>query len=190
MKTGLTVALGGLMLAGSAFAQDFPAGDPAHGETLIGKCRTCHGADGIAKLVIAPNISGEPEAYLTSQLAAFRDGTRKNEMMSIVVRDLGDQDIADMAAWYASQSVVATLEADPSGAPEACVACHGANGVSEVDDAPYLAGDSKMYLEAQLKAFRDGSRVSEVMNAIAADLTDEDIAAAADWYSAISLTVE
>lgn len=190
MKTGLTMALGGLMLAGSAIAQDLPSGDPSHGETLIAKCRTCHGSDGIAKLVIAPNIAGEPESYLAAQMIAFREGVRKNEMMSIVVKGLADQDIADMAAWYASQTVVATLDADPSGAPELCVACHGANGISEVEDVPYLAGDSAMYLEAQLQAFRDGSRVNEVMNAIAADLTDDDIAAAVDWYSKVSLAVE
>ena len=190
MKTALTLALGGLLLAGSALAQELPAGDAAHGETLIAKCRTCHGADGIAKLIIAPNIAGEPEAYLAAQMAAFRDGTRQNEMMSVVVKTLTDQDIADMAAWYASQSVVATLNADPSGAPELCVSCHGADGISVVEDAPHLAGDSAMYLAAQIEALRDGSRPSEVMNAIAADLTDEEIAAAAAWYSEIKLSVE
>ena len=190
MRSFLKLAFGGVFLAGAAVAQEFPAGDPARGETLVGKCRTCHGSDGIAKLVVAPHIAGEPEAYLAAQLAAFRDGARRNEMMSVVVKDLSDQDIADLAAWYASHPVVANFADDPGGAPELCVACHGEAGIAEQDDTPHLAGDSAMYLDAQLNAFRDGSRESEVMNVIAADLTDADIKAAVDWYTRVQLNVE
>lgn len=190
MRTVLTLALGGLMLAGAATAQELPEGNPEQGEALVSKCQACHGSDGIAKLVIAPNIAGEPEGYLAEQMVAFREGTRENPMMSLAMADIPDQDIADLAAWFASQNVVATLEADPSGAPTLCVACHGDNGISNIPNAPNLAGDSAMYLEEQMIAFRDVTRVSDVMNTIAADLTDEEIADAVAWYSEILLEVE
>ncbi|SDC01099.1 c-type cytochrome [Ruegeria marina] len=184
------LALGGLMLAGVAAAQDLPVGDPASGESLMPKCRTCHGADGIAKLMIAPNIAGEPASYLGAQLQAYRDGTRQNEMMSVIAKTLSDQDIADIAAWFTEQTPVSTLSADPGDAPAICTACHGADGIAVGEGVPHLAGDSEMYLTAQLQAFRDGTRGGDVMPGIAAGLSDEDIKVMARWYASIQLSVE
>lgn len=181
------LSLGGIFLAGAVAAQT--AGDPAAGKVLAGQCRTCHGIDGFAKIPIAPHIGGEPAPYLATQLAAFRDGTRVHEMMSVVAASLGDGQIADLAAWYASQSAVATLTADVSGAPEACVACHGENGIGISEDVPNLAGETNIYIVTQLKAFRGGKRENEVMSAIAADLTDEEMRAAADWYASVKLEI-
>jgi cytochrome c553 len=190
MRRLATLALGGVILAGAAPAQELPAGDAARGEPLVAKCRTCHGSDGISKLVVAPNIAGEPEAYLAAQILAFRHGLRSNEMMNIVVKDLTDQEIADLAAWYAAKKPVATLTAPAEGAPELCVACHGADGISVIEEAPHLAGDSEMYISEQLLAFRDGTRASDAMSGIAQELTDEDIRAVAKWYAAVRLQVE
>ena len=58
---------------------------------------------------MAPHIAGENEIYLSAQLKAFRAGTRNHEIMSVIAKDLDDQDIADLAAWYASISITATL---------------------------------------------------------------------------------
>jgi cytochrome c553 len=69
-----------------------------------------------------------------------------------------------------------------------CITCHGPLGVSNTPDAPHLAGQPRIYLVAQLKAFRAGTRKHEVMNVIAKPLADADIEALADWYS--SLVVE
>ncbi len=181
---------GGILLAGTLHAQDLPAGDPARGEALMPSCRTCHGADGVAKLLVAPNIAGEPESYLAAQLVAYRDGERQNEMMSVVAKALSDQDIADLAAWYAAPSVTASVPGDPADAPAVCVSCHGADGIATVEGVPHLAGDPEMYLTAQLKAYRDSTRVHETMSAIAAPLEDGDIKAAARWFSSLSLAVE
>ena len=60
----------------------------------------CHGVDGLAKIPEAPNIAGQNEAYLIEQLTAFKSGERKNEMMSVVVQDLSDADIENLAAYY------------------------------------------------------------------------------------------
>src|SRR5262249_7220162 len=81
------------------------AGDIAAGRKKAAACQTCHGLDGLSKLPDAPNIAGNPEEYLVRQLSAFKKGERKNEMMSIVVQPLSDQDIADLAAYYAAIEV-------------------------------------------------------------------------------------
>ena len=77
-------------------------GDPAAGREKAKVCRTCHGVDGVGKLPNVPNIGGESDFYLTKQLRAFRKGDRRDEQMAIIARDLSDQDIADLAAYYAS----------------------------------------------------------------------------------------
>jgi cytochrome c553 len=78
------------------------AGDASAGRQKARKCRPCHGIDGIARLPSAPHIAGENTVYLTAQLTAFRSGKRVHEIMSLIAKDLTDEDIADLAAWYAS----------------------------------------------------------------------------------------
>lgn len=188
MKAAALLLLGGLLLAGAGHAEI--AGDRDRGRTLAGQCRICHGLDGFAQIPIAPHIGGEPDVYIRKQLTAFRDGTRENEMMSIVARSLSDQDIADLAAWYSGHRVTATLHADPDDAPEACVACHGADGIHVLDEAPNLAGETNIYIDTQLKAFRSGRRVNEIMTPIAKPMTDAEIRAAADWYADVEISIE
>ncbi len=77
-------------------------GDPAAGREKAKVCRTCHGMDGVGKQPNVPNIGGESDFYLTKQLKAFRKGDRRDEQMAIIARDLSDQDIADLAAYFAS----------------------------------------------------------------------------------------
>lgn len=182
----LTIALGGLCLAGGAIAQDIDAG-----RKVAGMCRTCHGIDGYAKIPIAPHIGGEPEAYIIGQLTAFRSGERVHEMMSVVASGLSDQQITDAATWYASQNATAIL---PEGvteddAPEICTACHGVDGIALAEDAPNLAGETNIYIETQLKAFRIGKRTHEVMSEIAAELTDEEMRELANWYAGVTLEI-
>jgi len=183
------VLLGGLMLAGAGPAV---ADDPAAGRKVANMCRTCHGLDGLAQIPIAPHIGGEPEEYLEAQLMAFKTGAREHEMMSVVAAGLSAQQISDVAAWYASHESRATLPEGVSveDAPAACVSCHGATGISELLDAPNLAGEVNIYIDTQLKAFRTGRRTHEIMSDIAADMTDEEIRAVADWYGAVQLEIE
>lgn len=189
-------ALGGVLLAqgilsSSALAQAV-VGDPAAGRGKAGMCRTCHGLEGKARIPIAPHIGGESAAYLVHQLAAFRDGARTHEMMSVVAKGLDDQAIADLAAWYAAQTVTARPPPGPAGeaAPEACVSCHGADGLALIEDAPNLAGENAIYIATQLKAFRGGKRQHPVMSEIAAGLTDADIRTVADWYAGTEIEIE
>lgn len=78
------------------------AGDAKAGRQKIDKCIACHGEDGLAKIAEAPNLAGQNEQYLLEQLTAFKQGARTNELMSVVVKDLSDADIEDLAAYFSS----------------------------------------------------------------------------------------
>jgi cytochrome c553 len=186
---GPTRDLAPLVLALALAAGAGTAQDAGAGRQVAGQCRTCHGLDGYAQIPIAPHIGGEPAGYLAAQLRAFREGTRTHEMMSVVAAGLSDAQIDDVAAWYAAHEVTADLAADVGEAPEACVACHGADGIAVVPDAPNLAGESNIYIDTQLKAFRSGKRTHDVMSEVAADLTDAEIRAFADWYGATTVAI-
>lgn len=195
MRIGLVLCLGGVLFAQASYAPSANAADlqsdPAAGREKAGMCRTCHGIDGRARIPVAPNIGGEPADYIVRQLVAFRDGTRTNEMMSVVAASLDDQAIADLAAWYSSHRATGSLPpgADPANAPEVCVACHGVAGIAEVEDVPNLAGENSIYIATQLKAFRSGKRTHEIMSEIAAGLTDDEIRDLADWYGTTKLEI-
>ena len=106
MKTRAFLAsIGGLCLCLATLAltvSSAHAGDAAAGHKKAMKCQTCHGLDGLSKLPVAPNLAGQPEPYLVKALDDFRKGVRKNDMMSIVIKDLSDADVADLAAYYSS----------------------------------------------------------------------------------------
>jgi cytochrome c553 len=78
------------------------AGDVKAGRQKALQCQTCHGLDGQAKLPEAPSLAGQGEIYLAKALKDYRGGARQNEMMSLVARNLKDDDIADLAAYYAA----------------------------------------------------------------------------------------
>jgi cytochrome c553 len=94
-----------LLLAAAALLYCSPAyaGDAAAGKAKASAmCAVCHGADGLSQLPEAPNLAGQVEIYLAKALDEFRSGKRQNEMMTLVVKDLSDDDVANLAAWYAS----------------------------------------------------------------------------------------
>ena len=74
-------------------------------------------------------------------------------------------------------------------APDACVSCHGADGIALLPEAPNLAGEVNIYIDTQLKAFRTGKRKHDIMSSIAAEMTDEEIRAVADWFAAVELEI-
>ena len=189
MRILMIALLGGLLPAGPLSAQD--AKDLEDGRKVAGMCRTCHGLDGKARIPIAPHIGGEPVDYLITQLRAFKTGTREHEMMSVVARGLSDDQINKVATWFNHFTVEATLPVGKTedDAPELCVGCHGVNGISELEDAPNLAGETNIYIETQLKAFRTGKRTHDIMSPIARDLSETEMQEAADWYSNITIAI-
>jgi cytochrome c553 len=78
------------------------AGDAAAGKTRAAACAACHGANGISSNDIWPNLAGQKAGYLMAQMKAFRDGQRKNPMMSPMAAPLSDTDIDNLAAYYSS----------------------------------------------------------------------------------------
>jgi len=79
------------------------AADQQAGRVIADRvCANCHGSDGIATFPGAPNLAGQPEEYVQRQLHAYRSGARKNEQMSVVVSNLSDDDLDNLAAWYAA----------------------------------------------------------------------------------------
>lgn len=93
-------AISGLALAPAALAADARAGR----QTAI-VCQACHGLDGLSKNPEAPNLAGQLETYLVKALNDYRSGARKNDSMNIVAKDMKDEDIANVAAYYSGIEV-------------------------------------------------------------------------------------
>jgi cytochrome c553 len=85
------------------------AADVAAGRRKALQCQTCHGLDGLSRLPEAPHLAGQPEPYLRKSLNDYRKGVRTHDMMTLVVRDLTDQDVADLAAYYAAIEITVKL---------------------------------------------------------------------------------
>ena len=96
------IALIGVGAAIILAASPAAGGDVKAGRQKALQCQTCHGLDGQAKLPDAPNLAGQGEIYFAKALKDYRSGARQNEMMSLVARNLKDDDIADLAAYYAA----------------------------------------------------------------------------------------
>ena len=95
--------LAGLLLL--LLATRAEAGDPRAGRAKAAACTACHGPLGLSQMPDAPHLAGQPEIYLAEQLKAYRSGKRSHEVMNVVAKGLGDADIADLAAWFASIEV-------------------------------------------------------------------------------------
>jgi cytochrome c553 len=85
------------------------AQDAAPGRIKAQACAVCHGPNGISTTPDAPNLAGQPVIYLSAQLRAYRSGARKHEVMAVMAKALTDDDIQQIAAWFASIRVEATL---------------------------------------------------------------------------------
>ena len=86
------------------------ARDPVAGQKLAGMCAACHGLQGLSTLPNAPNLAGQPTIYVAEQLKNYRSGSRKNEVMAIIAKPLTDEQIDDLAAWYASIQIAVTVK--------------------------------------------------------------------------------
>ena len=98
MARQLTVVLAALSLAGTAAAADLEAGRVRAAQA----CAVCHGQLGVSTAPDAPNLAGQPALYVASQLRAYRNGSRKHEVMGVISKTLSDDDINNLAAWFAA----------------------------------------------------------------------------------------
>jgi cytochrome c553 len=100
LRLQMAVAIG--CVCATAGVGPAAAADVKAGRQKALQCQTCHGLDGQAKLPEAPNLAGQGDVYLVKALKDYRSGVRRNDMMSLVARNLKDDDIADLAAYYAA----------------------------------------------------------------------------------------
>jgi cytochrome c553 len=194
-----------LVFAGAgAWAAEPAKPDLARGQKLAAQvCAACHGPDGNSPLPENPKIAAQPADYLAKQLHEYKSGERKDPIMSAMAAPLSAEDISAVSAYYASQKPrpgaarnKETVELGQKlyragngarGVPS-CSACHGPDGAGIPSQYPRLSGQHAQYTAEQLRAFRSGERsndVNEMMRMIADRLSDEEIAAVADYISGL-----
>jgi len=186
-----------------AVAPSMAAGDASAGKGKSAVCAACHGADGNSPTDMFPKIAGQGEAYLVKQLIEFKSGVRSNAVMAPMVAALTEQDMADLAAYYAGQNIAPAATSEDlvasgqaiyragnkeSGLP-ACMACHGPTGAG-VPSAkwPALSGQHAAYIEAQLKSFAAGTRSNDpndMMRDIAGKMTADEIKAVSNYVAGL-----
>lgn len=156
-------------------------------------CAHCHGTDGNSSSGSFPSLAGQTKEYLVTQIKAFKTGARKNAMMSPSVGVLSDQDVADVAEYFASQTMTrGSFKPDPALAAKGkqiaeetqCAACHQP-GLKGLGEFPRIARQKYPYIVKQLKDYREGVRANEVMGPLAKTLTDEQIEALAHYIAGL-----
>lgn len=157
-------------------------------------CAGCHGMDGKGLMSTYPNLGGQHDAYLEITLKQFKSGARQNPMMTSMALGLNDEEIAELAAYYSAKPLVIAANGDASaieiGRNKAgyCMGCHGKEGVPVAPEFPIIAGQDAAYIEAQLKAYRDGGRDHPYMTVVARKLDDAMIKGLAAYYSQLKPT--
>ena len=86
----------------TSFGSAMAAGDAAAGKTKAAVCAACHGANGISANPLWPNLRGQKDQYIIKQLKAFKDGTRKDPLMTPQAAQLSEQDMENLAAYFSS----------------------------------------------------------------------------------------
>jgi cytochrome c553 len=204
MKTAAFL-LSGLLVAATAGAAETKAPaklDLAKGQAIATQvCAACHTVDGSRGSPANPIIAGQHADYLVKQLIEFKEGKRKNAVMSGMVAALTPEDMTNVAAFYASKSAKAGAAKDKTlvtlgekiyrggiadRAIPACAACHSPNGAGMPAQYPRLSGQHSDYTEAQMLAFRAGSRTNSAqMVAVAAKMNDREIKAVSDYIAGL-----
>lgn len=165
------------------------AADTAAGEQKAATCAGCHGPQGKSSNAQWPNLAAQQSIYLINQLKAFKTGSRQNTLMQPLAASLNEEDINNLAAYFSSQQA-AKAGGDPtlakSGQSKAsmCLGCHGPSAEGN-GQFPRLAGQHPEYLVQQLKNFKQGSRKGGPMQAIAANLSEEDMKALAAYFGSL-----
>lgn len=200
------VAWAAACLLASVGTQALADGDAAAGQAKSAICAACHGVDGNSVVPNWPKIAGQHAPYLERQVHLIKAGDRTVPEMIGIVPGLSDQDIADLAAYFAAQERSGGV-ADESqvelgeriyragnaetGVP-ACMACHGPAGEGNpLSGYPALAGQHSVYTAKMLNQFRDGTTwgaddaSSAVMAGVAAELSDAEIQAVSSYIQGL-----
>ena len=179
-------------------------GDPAAGQAKAGTCLACHGPDGNSVNPQWPKLAGQHPGYTRKQLVEFQSGEmRRDTMMAPMIAGLSEQDMEDLAAYYAirprtggfaSEERVELGERMYRGGNletgvAACMGCHGPKGLGDpLAGFPSLAGQHAEYVVVQLEAFRSGERSNDVngmMRDIARWMSRDEMLAVAEYIAGL-----
>jgi cytochrome c553 len=201
--TAAAVALAAGIVSLEVSAQAPPApltpialeGDVARGAVLAETCEGCHGvpeSHNAYPSYHVPKLGGQNADYVEVALQGYRRGTRSHPTMQAQASSLTDQDIADVAAFFAARGGVAETGRSSASAAEidegrrkavACVPCHGEVGVSSSPQWPNLAGQHESYLLQSLKQYQSGQRSDVLMAPIMAGLDATAVSELAAYFS-------
>lgn len=200
----LFAAIAGGVLALAVMTTVYAEGDPQAGQAKAAACAACHGPDGNSPSGQWPKLAGQHPRYTVQQLQAFKSGERENPVMQGMAAGLSEQDMEDIAAYYAQQDI-RIGSADPAlvergealyragdadnGTPP-CMACHGPAGLGNGPALyPRISGQHAEYIARALRDYRDGRRgdspKAEMMSEVAASLTDEQIRAVSSYLEGL-----
>jgi len=204
MTTLLKTAVASATLVASLAAVAQVSGDVKAGESKAAMCIGCHGIPGyqnsFPEIHKVPKISGQSDKYIVAALTAYQKGERKHPSMRGIAGSLSEQDMADLAAFYAGHNAgVTASEAvkEPSASVKAlldkgaCVSCHGANFSKPLDPSyPKIAGQHADYLYVALKAYTvEGNalvgRGNPIMGGVAKQFTPAELKQLAQYLSTL-----
>jgi len=201
----LTALLVASVTVFAAQAQEIK-GDAAAGLKKNAMCIGCHGIEGyqasFPEIYKVPKISGQAEKYIVSSLNAYKKGERKHPSMRGIATSLSDQDMADLAAYYAASGVDANakpLEKAANGSAKAmelvakggCASCHGESLSNPIDPSyPKISGQYKDYLYVALKAYKtEGNpqvgRGNAIMGGIAKQYSNAELKELASYVAGL-----
>jgi cytochrome c553 len=176
-------------------------GDPVAGKEKSLLCQGCHGEVGISLEGLIPKLAGQYAKYIAKQVRNYQSGSRSHQIMNAMAATVSDDDLADIAAYFASVPKMKGngsnnevgkklfLHGDLSRTILGCVNCHGVNGKGLTPNTsmfPVIGGQQKDYIRRQLVNFRKYDRTNSpngIMNKIAQKLSDDEIEALADYVS-------
>jgi cytochrome c553 len=188
--TALTLTLA-VAASGPALAAG-TAGNAARGKVLSYTCLGCHGIEDYRNPYPdydVPRLGGQHADYIVAALQGYRSGARAHATMQVQAATLSDQDMQDIATYFASQTVV---KPDLTGAPppppkvtQLCVSCHGKDGIGVSSAYPSLAGQHDNYIEQALEEYKNGERKNPIMATFVVNLTPQDISEIAQYYAGL-----
>lgn len=198
-----------IVLPAGAGAQGAARADPAKGRQIASQiCVACHAEDGNSTLPANPKLAGQFLEYLHKQLANFKPeggkkAERENAVMGGMVGTLSDEDMRNVAAYYAAQKLKPETAKSKELAAQgqklyrggnlasgvaACAACHGPDGAGIPGQYPRISGQFAAYIEAQLTAFKSGARSNDpngMMRGVAARMSEPEIKAVAEYVAGL-----
>lgn len=190
---GAAAMIFGAALPLLAFPQIAPAADAVAGQQKAQVCAAYHGPGGNSLNPAMPSLAAQPKQFIETQLIMFREGNRKDALMSPLAKNLTNADLNDLAAYYSEQKLAPLARVTAPDTVAAvrrlteqhhCVACHGPTLRGQMH-IPRLAGQQSDYLRTQLRGFKASTRfdMDGQMSSAAQGLSDADIDILAEYLS-------